>query len=86
MENRSNRAVKTGIVVSAGKMDKTIIVSITSQKKHPIYGKVVKSTKKYQAHDEKNECGMGDTVEIMETRPLSKNKYFRVVRIVERAK
>ena len=76
---------KQGIVVSS-KMDKTVVVACVENKRHPIYGKVYKQTTKFKAHDEKNECGIGDTVEIMETRPLSKDKYFRVLRIIERAK
>ena len=88
MENieRNNRPTKIGTVVSAGKMDKTIVVAIVRNAKHPLYKKVVKKTKKFKVHDEKNECGMGDTVEIMETRPISKDKYYRLVRIVEKAK
>ncbi|MBE5746149.1 MAG: 30S ribosomal protein S17 [Clostridiales bacterium] len=87
MENleRNDRRKRIGIVVS-NKMDKTIVVEVQSQVKHPLYKKFVKKTKKYKAHDEQNSCGIGDTVEIMETRPLSKDKYHRVVRIVERAK
>jgi len=88
MENnteRNLRRTKIGVVTS-NKMDKTITVSIVSNKRHPLYGKVYKSTKKFKAHDENNECNIGDTVEIMETRPLSKDKYFRLVRIIERAK
>ncbi len=73
-------------VVSSNKMDKTIVVSETSRMKHPMYGKFVLKTKKYTAHDEKNECNEGDTVRIMETRPMSKNKRWRLVEIVERAK
>ena len=89
MENiveRNNRPTRQGTVVSAGKMDKTIVVAIVDNVKHPLYKKVVKRTTKFKAHDEKNECGIGDTVEIMETRHLSKDKYYRVVRIVEKAK
>ncbi|MEG1751758.1 MAG: 30S ribosomal protein S17 [Clostridia bacterium] len=86
MEERKPRPVKEGIVKSAGKMDKTIVVSVTSNTKHPIYKKVVKTTTSFKAHDEKNECQIGDTVEIMETRPLSKDKYYRLVRIVAKAK
>lgn len=88
MENtqRNNRPTKIGTVVSAGKMDKTVVVAIVSNSKHPLYKKVVKKTTKFKAHDENNECGLGDTVEIMETRPLSKDKYYRVVRIVEKAR
>lgn len=74
-----------GVVVS-DKMDKTIVVLVVSKKKHPIYGKFVTFSKKYKVHDEKNEIHVGDTVEIVETRPLSKDKYFRVLRLVERAK
>jgi len=74
-----------GLVVS-DKMEKTVVVLVTSKKKHPIYGKYITFTKKYKAHDEKNDAKVGDTVEIVETRPLSKDKYFRVLRIVERAK
>lgn len=87
MENivRNDRRRRIGIVVS-DKMDKTVVVAVTSQEKHPLYKKFVKKTKKYKAHDEENTCGIGDTVEIMETRPLSKDKYHRVIRIVEKAK
>lgn len=74
-----------GVVVS-DKMDKTVVVLVTGKKKHPIYGKYITFTKKYKAHDEKNDIHVGDTVEIVETRPLSKDKYFRVLRVVERAK
>ena len=87
MENqeRNNRRVRTGVVVS-NKMDKTVVVAMEENKRHPLYGKVNKSTKKYKAHDENNQCNIGDTVEITETRPLSKDKHFRVSRIIERAK
>lgn len=86
MENtRNNRRTKIGIVIS-DKMDKTRVVSVTSNVKHPLYKKVVKVTKKFKIHDEKNESHVGDTVEIMETRPLSKDKRFRLLRIVEVAK
>ena len=85
-EIRNSRPTKQGVVVSAGKMNKTVVVAVKKNKKHPIYKKVVKSTKKYKVHDEENVCGMGDTVEIMETRPLSKDKYFRLLRIIERVK
>ena len=87
MENleRNDRRKRIGIVVS-NKMDKTVVVEVQSQVKHPLYKKFVKKTKKYKAHDEQNTCGLGDTVEIMETRHLSKDKYYRVVRIVEKAK
>ena len=84
-EKRKNRKTKIGVVVSE-KMDKTIVVAVTSNVKHPLYKKVVKITKKFKAHDENNECGIGDTVEIMETRPISKTTHFRLLRIVERAK
>jgi len=86
MENRNQRIARVGVVVSAGKMDKTVVVKVVSRVKSPIYKKVVQRTKKYKAHDENNICGMGDTVRIMETRPLSKDKYHRVVEIVEKAK
>lgn len=88
MENlvRKPRPTKQGIVVSAGKMDKTVVVAVVDNVKHPLYKKVVKRTTKFKAHDEQNVCGLGDTVEIMETRHLSKDKYYRVVRIVEKAK
>ena len=88
MENleRNNRPTRQGTVVGAGKMDKTVVVAIESSRKHPLYKKVVKQTTKFKAHDEKNECGIGDIVEIMETRHLSKDKYYRVVRIVEKAR
>ena len=72
--------------VSSDKMDKTIVVSVVDNKRHPLYGKVYKVTKKVKAHDEKNECKIGDTVEIMQTRSLSKDKHYRLVRIIERAK
>ncbi|MBQ3082089.1 MAG: 30S ribosomal protein S17 [Clostridia bacterium] len=82
---RSLRKTRVGKVVS-DKMDKTVVVSIVDNVKHPLYNKIVKRTVRFKAHDENNECGIGDTVEIMETRPLSKDKYFRVVRIIEKAK
>ena len=82
---RNLRKVRQG-VVSSNKMDKTITVSIQYKEKHPIYKKFVNKTKKYHAHDEKNECNVGDLVSIMETRPLSKNKRWRLVQIIERAK
>ena len=84
--SRNTRITRTGVVVSAGKMDKTVVVKIVSRVKDPIYKKVVQRSKKFKAHDENNICGIGDTVRIMETRPLSKDKYFRVVEIVEKAK
>jgi small subunit ribosomal protein S17 len=82
---RNLRKERQGIV-SSDKMDKTVTVSIEWKEKHPIYGKFVSKTKKYHAHDEKNECHIGDTVRLMETRPLSKFKRWRVVEIVEKAK
>ena len=82
---RSLRKTKIGTVVS-DKMDKTIVVAIQDKVKHPLYKKIIKRTIKFKAHDEKNECGIGDRVEIMETRPLSKDKNWRLVKIVEKAK
>ena len=82
---RNLRKTRQGVVTS-NKMDKTIVVAAKFKEKHPIYGKFVSKTKKYHAHDEKNECNPGDTVLIMETRPMSKTKLWRVVEIVERAK
>ena len=82
---RNLRKERTGIVTS-DKMDKTITVSIERKVKHPIYGKFVKQTKKFKAHDEKNDARTGDTVKISETRPLSKTKRWRLVEVVERAK
>ncbi|MCD7931760.1 MAG: 30S ribosomal protein S17 [Tannerellaceae bacterium] len=73
-------------VVSSNKMDKTITVAVKWKEKHPIYGKFVNKTKKFHAHDEKNECNIGDVVKIMETRPLSKTKRWRLIQIIERAK
>jgi len=86
MENRNSRLTRIGEVVSAGTMDKTIVVKIVSRTNHPVYKKVVKQSKTYKVHDENNECKIGDTVMIMETRPLSKDKYHRLVKIIERAK
>ena len=82
---RNLRKERIGLVVS-NKMDKSILVEIERKVKHPIYGKFVKKTSKFSAHDEKNDCGIGDTVRIMETRPLSKNKCWRLIEIIERAK
>lgn len=82
---RNLRKERTGLVVS-NKMDKSITVLVERKVKHPKYGKFVKKSTKFMAHDEKNECNMGDTVKIMETRPLSKNKCWRLVEIIERAK
>ncbi|MCC8077760.1 MAG: 30S ribosomal protein S17 [Oscillospiraceae bacterium] len=81
----SSRKVRVGRVVS-DKMDKTVVVSVEDRVAHPIYKKIIKRTKRLKAHDEKNECGVGDTVRVMETRPLSKDKRWRVVEIVEKAK
>ncbi len=85
MEKRNLRKERTGLVVS-NKMDKSIVVQVERLVKHPAYGKFIKKSTKFTAHDEKNDCGMGDTVRIMETRPLSKNKNWRLVEIIERAK
>ena len=85
MEERNLRKVSTGKVTS-NKMDKTIVVAIEEHVKHPLYNKVVKRTYKLKAHDENNECNIGDTVKVMETRPLSKDKRWRLVEIVERVK
>ncbi|MDD2380109.1 MAG: 30S ribosomal protein S17 [Mariniphaga sp.] len=82
---RNLRKERVGVVVS-NKMDKTIVVAVKRKVKHPIYGKFVKKTTKFYAHDEKNDCNIGDVVRIMETRPLSKNKCWRLVEITERAK
>ena len=82
---RNLRKERVG-VVSSNKMDKTITVAVKWKEKHPIYGKFVNKTKKYHAHDEKNECGIGDTVRIMETRPLSRTKRWRLTEIIEREK
>ncbi len=82
---RNLRKERIGVVVS-NKMDKTIVVAVATKEMHPIYGKYVKKTTKFTAHDEKNECSEGDTVRIMETRPLSKNKNWRLVEIVEKVK
>jgi small subunit ribosomal protein S17 len=85
METRNLRKERTGVVFS-DKMDKSITVAVRWKEKHPIYGKFVNKTKKFHAHDEKNECNIGDTVRIMETRPLSKTKRWRLVQIIERTK
>ena len=81
----SSRKTRVGLVVS-DKMDKTIVVAIEDSVQHPLYKKILKRTYKLKAHDENNQCGVGDTVEVMETRPLSKDKRWRLVRIVEKAK
>ncbi|MFY0603605.1 MAG: 30S ribosomal protein S17 [Flavobacteriaceae bacterium] len=85
MENRNLRKERIG-VVSSSKMEKSIVVSEVKRVKHPMYGKFVLKTKKYVAHDEQNDCNEGDTVRIMETRPMSKSKRWRLVEILERAK
>ena len=85
MEERALRKERIGIVTST-KMAKSIVVSVERREKHPKYGKFIKKTKKFMAHDDKNECGVGDTVRIMETRPLSKLKRWRMVEILEKAK
>ena len=85
MERTSLRKTRVGRVVS-DKMQKTIVVAIEDNVKHPLYKKVIKRTVKFKAHDENNECGIGDKVEIMETRPLSKDKNWRLVKIIDKAK
>ena len=86
MENRtSSRKTRVGLVVS-DKMDKTVVVAIADRVAHPLYKKIVKRTSKLKAHDELNQCGVGDRVKVMETRPLSKDKRWRVVEIIEKAK
>ena len=85
MENRNLRKERVGLVMS-NKMDKSIVISVERKVKHAIYGKFVKMTSKFMAHDEKNDCNIGDTVKIMETKPMSKNKCWRLVEIIERAK
>ena len=82
---RNLRKTKIG-VVSSNKMDKTVVVTIKERVKHPLYNKIINNTVKYKAHDENNECGVGDKVQIMETRKLSKDKNWRVVKIIEKAK
>lgn len=84
-EERNFRKTRVGMVVS-DKMDKTVVVRISDRVQHPLYKKFVNRSAKFKAHDEKNECGIGDRVEIMETRPLSKEKHWRVIRIIEKAK
>ncbi len=85
MTERNLRKTRVGLVVS-NKMDKTIVVAVEDNVKHPIYGKIIKRTLKLHAHDEENTCNVGDKVEVMETRPLSKTKRWRLVEIIERAK
>ncbi len=82
---RGYRKTRVGTVVS-DKMDKTIVVAIKTKVRHPLYGKMVNRTRKFKAHDEENQCGIGDTVRIMETRPISKDKRWRLVEIIEKAK
>ena len=85
MEERGYRKTRIGVVVS-DKMDKTAVVAIKTKVRHPLYGKMVNRTRKFKVHDEENQCGIGDTVKIMETRPISKYKRWRLVEIVEKAK
>ena len=85
MSERNLRKTRVGTVVS-DKMDKTVVVAIEDNVKHPLYKKIIKNTIRLKAHDENNQCGIGDRVEIMETRPLSKDKRWRVVEIIEKAK
>jgi small subunit ribosomal protein S17 len=85
MTARNLRKERIGVVVS-NKMDKSILVSVESKVKHPAYGKFIKKSRKFMAHDEKQECGIGDLVRIMETRPLSKNKCWRLIEVLEKAK
>lgn len=85
MNGRNMRKVRIGKVVST-KMDKTIVVAVQQQLRHPAYGKIVKRTEKYKAHDEDNQCNVGDVVEIMETRPLSKDKRWRLTKVLTKAK
>jgi small subunit ribosomal protein S17 len=85
MEKRNLRKERVGVVVS-NKMDKTIVIAVKRKVKHPMYGKFVNKTSKFYAHDETNDCNIGDTVRVMETRPLSKTKNWRLVEIIERVK
>ena len=85
MAERNLRKTRVGMVVS-DKMDKTVVVAIIDNVKHPLYKKIIKNTYKLKAHDENNECGIGDKVRVMETRPLSKDKRWRVIEIIEKAK
>ena len=85
MDERNLRKTRVGMVVS-DKMDKTVVIAIKDSVRHPLYNKIIKRTVKLKAHDEKNECGIGDRVLVMETRPLSKDKRWRVVEIIEKAK
>ena len=85
MSERNLRKTRVGIVAS-NKMDKTVVVSIQDNVKHPLYKKIIKNTIRLKAHDENNECGIGDTVKVMETRPLSRDKRWRLVEIIEKAR
>ena len=85
MEQRNLRKTRTGTVVS-DKMDKTIVVAVKDSVRHPLYKKIIKRTVKFKAHDENNECGIGDRVTIMETRPISKDKRWRLVKVLDKAK
>jgi small subunit ribosomal protein S17 len=85
MSERNLRKTRIGVVVS-DKMDKSIVIAIKDNVRHPLYKKITKRTMKLKAHDEKNECGIGDKVEVMETRPISKDKHWRLVKILEKAK
>ncbi|MGA8113825.1 MAG: 30S ribosomal protein S17 [Actinocatenispora sp.] len=84
-EQRANRKVREGLVVG-DKMDKTVVVAVEDRVKHPLYGKVLRRTSKLKAHDEQNQCGVGDRVRLMETRPLSATKRWRIVEVLEKAK
>ncbi len=84
-EQRGIRKTRTGVVVS-DKMDKTVVIAIKRRIRHPLYGKIMNRTNKIKVHDENNECGIGDTIRVMETRPISKDKRWRLVEIVEKAK
>ena len=84
-QNRGMRKTRVGVVIS-DKMDKTIVVKLSTRVKHPLYSKYINKTTKIKAHDENNECGIGDTVRVMETRPLSREKRWRLVEIIEKAK
>lgn len=86
MDHKRNLRKERIGVVTSNKMEKSIVVSVEKKQKHPMYGKFIKLTKKFHAHDEKNDCNIGDTVRIMETRPMSKTKNWRLVEIIERAK
>ena len=82
---RGNRKTRTGVVVS-DKMDKTVVIAIKTKTKHPLYGKTINKTSKLKVHDEQNQCKIGDTIKVMETRPLSKDKRWRLVEVIEQAK